>query len=119
MTDARGTISLRLQLLTEATQAAQANQCTPADQVERWARLGRALEAHSDFSSANVDAAASGTMRLEELNCLERIAFFERVPKIFSSPSAKMVAAYASLSDDPNTGTSPGHREHGRVERSL
>ena len=111
MTDARGTVSLSLQLLSEATRTARTNQCSPAEQVERWARLGRVLERYPAFSPANVEAAVAGTMKLEELGCLERLVFFERVPDIFNSPSARLVARYASLSDDPNTGTSPDHRE--------
>ncbi|MBL6082356.1 hypothetical protein JMJ56_30765 [Belnapia sp. T18] len=111
MTDARGTISLKLEILAAATQAARVNHCSVEAQIERWARLGRALEMHSAFSSSEVEAAVGGSKTVEELSSLERVAFFERISEIFQNASAHLVAAYASLSHDPNMGTTLSPRE--------
>ena len=111
MSDARGNVSLRLGILEAATRASRVNHQSLADQIERWARLGCALEAHPAFLAANVDAVVAGEKTVEELSSLERIAFFERIPKIFCDPSAELIADYASSSNEPSTGTNLRDRE--------
>ena len=108
MRDATGTIIIRAQVLADINKAARINGCSVADQVERWIMLGRAVEAHPEFSADKVAAVIVGTAVLETLNALERLAFFQCIPGMFDAPSPEFVAAYEALSDDPNTGTNSG-----------
>jgi hypothetical protein len=104
------TVRIGRQFLTEATRLARVAHRSTAGQIEYWARLGRALEASPAFSTADVNAVLAGTMKIDALNNLERAAFVERLPEAFRTPSPELTAAYASLSDDPESGTRPQHQ---------
>lgn len=101
------TVRLNTEFLQEASRVAQVSARSLGGQVEYWARLGRALEASPAFSVAHVNAVLNGTMKIEELNALERAAFLEKLPDAFLEPSADLKAAYATLSKDSGTGTEP------------
>lgn len=98
------TVRLGLQFMTEATQVAGRSHRSAGAQIEYWAKLGRAVEASAAFSTADINAVLAGSMKIEALNHLEQAAFVERLPETFHAPSAELVAAYGSLSDDPATG---------------
>ena len=101
------TVRIGRRFLTEASHLARLHQRSTGGQIEYWARLGRALEASPAFSAADVNAVLAGRMTIEQLNAFEQAAFVERIPETFHNPTADFVAAYADLSDDPETGTPP------------
>lgn len=72
-----------------------------AGQIEHWARLGRALEGTHGFSIERLRQALAGQLKLEDLNALEREAFFANMHVWLDNPSPEVVEAYAEIGRQP------------------
>lgn len=86
-------VRIRRRFLTEASCMARPSNRSTGNQVEDWARLGRAIEASPAFSAARINAVLAGTMPVERLNVLERAAFVERLPETFASPPGSLTVS--------------------------
>ncbi|MVF14805.1 hypothetical protein FT643_21950 [Ketobacter sp. MCCC 1A13808] len=103
------TVNMSDEMMAMAEQEIVVSSRSLADQIEHWARIGRAIEESPSFDYQRVKAALTASIPYDDLNSAEKTVYLDEMDELsWAEPSAEEKAFYAKL-------TGPGLDENGKI----
>ncbi len=99
-----------------AVRHAKRNGLTPAEQIARWIRIGRAIENRRDFDYTRVEEALTGKRSQDDLTGVEQDVWMAGVADAMKEPTPKELAFF---DERRQRGVGVGMNENGDIVRQL